>query len=156
MKISVVVDDQTVIVDGTVTAEVDLSFLPKDIHAIHWFGTHGEIEIKNINNQSACVITENQNIDSLSEYQQQLLAAVAVRQQQIIQDTAAQTPAVPADQLVVAQRNRLLFESDWTQLPDSPLSTEIQTQWKTYRQALRDITDQSGFPDTVIWPVRPQ
>ena len=37
-------------------------------------------------------------------------------------------------------RNRLLSESDWTVMPDSPLSDSKQIEWKTYRQALRDIT----------------
>ena len=38
------------------------------------------------------------------------------------------------------KRNRLLFESDWTQLSDSPLSAEKKIEWMTYRQELRDIT----------------
>lgn len=37
-------------------------------------------------------------------------------------------------------RNRKLAESDWTQLPDSPLSEEKKEEWKVYRQKLRDIT----------------
>ena len=37
-------------------------------------------------------------------------------------------------------RNRLLSESDWTVMADSPLSDNKQIEWKTYRQALRDIT----------------
>ena len=37
-------------------------------------------------------------------------------------------------------RNKLLADSDWTVMPDSPLSDSKQTEWKTYRQALRDIT----------------
>jgi len=37
-------------------------------------------------------------------------------------------------------RNKLLEESDWTVMPDSPLSDSKQAEWKTYRQALRDMT----------------
>tara|TARA_X000001382_G_C3111369_1_gene160023 strand:- start:13 stop:237 length:225 start_codon:yes stop_codon:yes gene_type:complete len=37
-------------------------------------------------------------------------------------------------------RNKLLQESDWTVMPDSPLLDSKKTEWKTYRQALRDIT----------------
>ena len=36
--------------------------------------------------------------------------------------------------------NGLLFQSDWTVMPDSPLSDSKKAEWKTYRQALRDIT----------------
>ena len=37
-------------------------------------------------------------------------------------------------------RNKLLAESDWTVMEDSPLSETKKTEWETYRQALRDIT----------------
>lgn len=49
-------------------------------------------------------------------------------------------------------RTRLLAESDWTQLPDSPIDREA---WGAYRQALRDVTAQPGFPWAVDWPVPP-
>ena len=52
----------------------------------------------------------------------------------------------------ISSRNRQLSESDWTQLPDVPLSTAKLDAWKVYRQALRDITDQPGYPGTIIWP----
>ena len=49
-------------------------------------------------------------------------------------------------------RDSLLFESDWTQLSDSPQSAN--NDWKTYRQSLRDITSQSN-PFNINWPVKP-
>lgn len=51
-------------------------------------------------------------------------------------------------------RKELLTESDWTQLPDVPLATK--QAWATYRQALRDITTQEGYPFSVIWPTKPE
>jgi hypothetical protein len=53
---------------------------------------------------------------------------------------------------VRSQRNALLSSCDWTQLPDAPVD---QTACAAYRQALRDITDQEGFPSSVVWPVPP-
>lgn len=50
-------------------------------------------------------------------------------------------------------RNRLLNQSDWTQLPDVPLATK--EAWAIYRQALRNITNQAGFPTQVEWPTKP-
>lgn len=62
-------------------------------------------------------------------------------------------PIVPnATEIALALRTQLLVNSDWTQLPDVPLSAEKKAQWATYRQALRDITNQSGFPDNINWP----
>jgi hypothetical protein len=54
------------------------------------------------------------------------------------------------------ERNTLLSKSDWTQYPDSPLSAEQKTAWVTYRQALRDIPTQSGFPSDITWPTKPE
>jgi hypothetical protein len=50
------------------------------------------------------------------------------------------------------QRTELLKDSDWTQIADS---TADKTAWAAYRQALRDITSQAGFPWTIDWPEQP-
>jgi hypothetical protein len=52
-------------------------------------------------------------------------------------------------------RNRLLLECDWTQLADSPLTNQKQTEWQIYRQSLRDITTQSN-PFSINWPTPPE
>lgn len=56
-------------------------------------------------------------------------------------------------ELVKIERLRKLQASDWTQLPDVPLA--IKEAWATYRQALRDITNQPD-PFNIIWPEPPQ
>ena len=53
------------------------------------------------------------------------------------------------------QRDALISASDWTQIPDSPFTKAQRETWATYRQALRDITKQPGFPETIDWPVAP-
>ena len=55
--------------------------------------------------------------------------------------------------LVRDQRNRLLNQSDWTQVADAPVDKQA---WAVYRQALRDITNQPGFPTEVTWPTKPE
>lgn len=54
--------------------------------------------------------------------------------------------------LVRKQRNLLLAECDWTQLLDSPADKQA---WAKYRQDLRDITKQAGFPHEINWPQKP-
>lgn len=51
------------------------------------------------------------------------------------------------------KRDTLLNNTDWTQLPDVP--EETKQKWSVYRQALRDITKQEGYPNTVTWPTEP-
>jgi hypothetical protein len=53
---------------------------------------------------------------------------------------------------VRATRDAKLAECDWTQVADAPVDKAV---WATYRQALRDITAQTGFPWTVEWPDAP-
>ena len=53
------------------------------------------------------------------------------------------------------QRKYTLMDCDWTQLPDVILSEEKKIEWNIYRQALRDVSLQEGFPWDVVWPTPP-
>jgi len=53
---------------------------------------------------------------------------------------------------VRSSRNVKLKESDWTQITDA---TADKTAWATYRQTLRDISSQAGFPWVITWPEQP-
>lgn len=53
-------------------------------------------------------------------------------------------------------RDTLIKDTDWVFLPDTNLSSEKLEEWKVYRQALRDISEQAGFPYDVEWPVKPE
>ena len=59
-------------------------------------------------------------------------------------------------QAVRGKRDKLLAGTDWTQADDAPLSSEDKESVRKYRQALRDITAQSGFPQKIVWPEKPQ
>jgi len=50
------------------------------------------------------------------------------------------------------QRDTLLTQTDWTQVADAPVD---KAAWAAYRQALRDVPQQIGFPTTITWPVKP-
>ena len=54
---------------------------------------------------------------------------------------------------VRTRRNEMLAASDWTQVADAVVD---QTAWAAYRQALRDISSQEGFPWTINWPKEPE
>lgn len=53
-----------------------------------------------------------------------------------------------------SQRDKLLANCDWTQLPDVPLLEEDKQKWAAYRQELRDVTKQQD-PYNIVWPVEP-
>lgn len=52
------------------------------------------------------------------------------------------------------ERNRLLLNSDWTQLADAPLSAEEKAAWATYRQTLRDLPPAAQY-EGFLWPEEP-
>lgn len=52
-----------------------------------------------------------------------------------------------------AERDRLLVATDWTQAADVPQAT--RNLFAPYRQALRDVPEQSGFPTDIVWPTKP-
>lgn len=54
------------------------------------------------------------------------------------------------------KRDHLLAETDYLLMPDYPISEEALAALKTYRQALRDVPEQTGFPNTIEWPSKPE
>ena len=54
---------------------------------------------------------------------------------------------------VRADRNQKLKDSDWTQVADAPVD---KAAWAAYRQELRDLTAQTGFPWDITWPAQPE
>jgi hypothetical protein len=66
-------------------------------------------------------------------------------------------PAPTTEELAAAaraERNALLAATDWTQAADVPQFTK--DKWAPYRQALREVTEQSGFPSEIQWPAKPE
>ena len=74
-------------------------------------------------------------------------SVVSLNAEELAQKSHEEAESVRAD------RNRRLTESDWSQLPDAPVD---QAAWAAYRQMLRDIPTQPGFPFDVNWPIQPE
>lgn len=53
------------------------------------------------------------------------------------------------------QRDQLIRLTDWTAIPGNALSSDTLLSWQEYRQALRNLPSQIGFPTTVTWPIPP-
>lgn len=69
--------------------------------------------------------------------------------------STTQLPEETAADNVRQHRDNLLAKTDWTQLIDSPFSNDTNGVWQAYRQALRDVPAQEGFPWDVTWPEAP-
>jgi uncharacterized coiled-coil DUF342 family protein len=57
---------------------------------------------------------------------------------------------------VRAQRSEIIKQSDWVVIKALELNEEIPAAWAAYRQELRDLPQQEGFPWTIVWPVQPE
>lgn len=53
------------------------------------------------------------------------------------------------------KREQLIEDTDWTQMTDSPLTTDKKTEFATYRQALRDLPSSTDNPNNIVWPEKP-
>ncbi|MBP47126.1 MAG: hypothetical protein CMH53_04240 [Myxococcales bacterium] len=91
----------------------------------------------------------------MNEQQQKAAQALFETYDQRVQDTSLTVEAAWSNKLAgeaVIKRQGLLQASDWTQLPDVPVD---KPAWATYRQALRDITEQQDYPLLIDWPEAP-
>ena len=91
----------------------------------------------------------------MNEQQQKAAQALFETYDLRVQDTSLTVEAAWSKKLAgeaVIKRQELLQKSDWTQLQDVPGDKSL---WATYRQALRDITDQENYPLIIDWPKAP-
>jgi hypothetical protein len=54
------------------------------------------------------------------------------------------------------EAKKLLRESDWSMLPDVPMTKEEKASWIEYRRGLRNIRAQKDFPNSMFWPTKPE
>ena len=68
-------------------------------------------------------------------------------------DAAKAAKDAEAAKAVRADRDKRLADSDWTQVADAPVD---KAAWAAYRQGLRDVPAQAGFPYDITWPSKPE
>lgn len=73
-------------------------------------------------------------------------------------EVITEEPIDQTENITRGMRDNLLANSDWTQMPDSPLNNEEKTNWQTYRQELRDLFNNFTYTnlEDVQWPTPPE
>lgn len=79
----------------------------------------------------------------------QVMVQVEITQEQYLNNVAVQAQAVKAD------RDRMLASTDWIVTKNTEEGTPVPQAWKDFRQALRDVPTQAGFPFSIQWPQPP-
>ena len=131
MKLTIIADDKFVSKDGVGISGLPLKDFPSDIWAVQWDGTKGTVEKRDMS------FTDISDITPYNAWVTEW-------------ETANTALSEEEGNLTLDEfrewRNGLLSETDWTVLPDSPLSAEKQAEWKTYRQKLRDLPANTSEP----------
>jgi hypothetical protein len=151
MRLTIIRDMGLVHIDGRGHDEQDMTGVPEDVHALQWDGTSGEIEF--VDN------TPNEEITSLPSWANDKATAMstklaeedaeALRLEEEAKAYAESTEGKA--EAIRMERDRLIADTDWWALSDVTM-TDAQS---AYRQALRDITSQAGFPENIEWPIKP-
>ena len=92
-------------------------------------------------------------------FEEDVMTGYTVNQEALNTWNAAHPDPGTAEQqeaAVRAQRDKLLADTDWTQTLDAPIDAPTREAMRTYRQALRDVPQQDGFPADVQWPELPE
>ena len=147
MRMTIIRDMGLVHVDGNGFDELDMSDVPVDVHALQWYGSSGEIEYKDGKG--------NAEITGLPVWADLAKAKKDAKDAEVAAEVAAAEAYANSTEgkaeAARSQRDRLIAETDWWASSDLTM-TKAQID---YRQALRDITSQTGFPESITWPVKP-
>ena len=147
MSLTIVTPDKAIGIGSTFISGIgtDMSWIPTDVHAVHWDGSTGEIEyndgkpnatISEIGIYSQAETTLNNEIKRLDDL------------------SPVNTTSYQWEILRNQRTDKLLF-CDWTQGNDTPLGSSKKTEWATYRQALRDLPANTSDPKNPTWPTEP-
>lgn len=147
MRLTIIRDMGLVHVDSKGFDELDMSDVPADVHALQWYGSNGDIEYNDGKGNAEITelpawayLAKAKKDDKDAEVAAEVAAAEAYANSTEGKSEAARE-----------KRDELIAETDWWASSDRTM-TQAQID---YRQALRDITSQAGFPESITWPVKP-
>ena len=149
MNLVIIPSDRIIGIGTTIISGIgtDMSWIPSDVHAVHWDGFSGEIEY---NDGKA-----NLDITSIGIYSQAETTFNNEIQRRKDLDDEYLNSSTFLWMKLRSERDNLLLSSDFTQLGDIGLSESKKTEWINYRQALRDLPANTSDPANPTWPTKP-
>ena len=149
MNLVIIPSDRIIGIGTTIISGIgtDMSWIPSDVHAVHWDGSSGEIEY---NDGKA-----NLDITSIGIYSQAETTFNNEIQRRKDLDDEYLNSSTFLWMKLRSERDNLLLSSDFTQLGDIGLSESKKTEWINYRKALRDLPANTSDPANPNWPTKP-
>ena len=152
MKLTIIRDMGLVHVDGRGHDELDLSSVPADVHAVQWDGSNGEIEYVSNDVPNEAITTLPSWAESIANERKAVIDAEIATEEKVEADRIAYENSTEGKaEAARSKRDLLLAEVDWSAGTDVAMSEEMAV----YRQALRDVPQQAGFPESINWPTKP-
>jgi len=145
MNLTIITADKTIGIGSTVISGIgtDMSWIPSDVHAVHWDGSTGQIEYNDGKS--------NVTMSEIGVYSQ----AETTFNNELKMRESPSPSSSDWDEDLRIRRNKKLTDCDWTQGNDTPLSNSKKTEWATYRQSLRDLPDNTSDSSYPTWPTEP-
>ena len=149
MNLVIIPSDRIIGIGTTIISGIgtDMSWIPSDVHAVHWDGSTGEIEYNDGK--------PNLEITSIGIYSQAETTFNNEIQRKKDLDDEYLNSSTFLWMKLRSERDNLLLSSDFTQLGDIGLSESKKTEWINYRQALRDLPANTSDPANPTWPTKP-
>lgn len=152
--VTVMVEDNWISVDGEEVQfkeKINLVKGHEKLWALHWKNGEGEYQFDN---------PPKNFFFKASKYEKYVAPYVAqweAEKNRILAKIEAwENSAEHKEQKAREERELLLKESDYILMPDYPATEENKTAWAEYRQALRDLPEQEGWPVNIVWPKKPE
>ncbi len=145
MNLTIITADKTIGIGSTVISGIgtDMSWIPSDVHAVHWDGSTGQIEYNDGKS--------NVTMSEIGVYSQ----AETTFNNELKMRESPSPSSSDWDEDLRIRRNKKLTDCDWTQGNDTPLGSSKKTEWATYRQALRDLPTNTSDSKNPTWPTEP-
>ena len=155
------VEDNWIAVDGeTIWFEQPFTLIPEheNLWALHWKDSKGEYQFDDPPENIFFDETEYNKfvqpyVDQFDAEKARVEELERIRQKQ---EEDEYNRKYNVEQRMREQRDSLLAETDVYLLPDYPITEEKLDEILKYRQALRDITEQEGWPRNIVWPEKPE
>ena len=145
----IITSDKTIGIGTTIISGIgtDMSWIPSDVHAVHWNGSSGEIEYNDGK--------DNLGITSIGIYSQaDTTFNNEIQRRKDLNDEFTNSSSFLWMKLR-NERDDLLLFSDFTQLADTGLTDSKKAEWVTYRKSLRDLPANTSDPANPTWPTKP-
>ena len=149
MNLVIIPSDRIIGIGTTILSGIgtDMSWIPSDVHAVHWDGSSGEIEY---NDGKA-----NLDITSIGIYSQAETTFDNEIQRKKDLDDEYLNSSTFLWMKLRSERDNLLVSSDFTQLGDIGMSESKKTECVNYIQELRDLPANTSDPANPTWPTKP-